>query len=68
MSLHTLSWNNEENWLACGGEGNSLRLLRMEAPQPTEQGTDAGKATLVNQSLAGHDGWPVLLQIEVDGV
>ena len=36
--LDSLSWNKEQGWIACGGEGGLLKVLKLEGQAPKGQG------------------------------
>ena len=42
VKLSSLSWNSEQGWIACGGEGGLLKVLKLENPgQPAPGGKPA---------------------------
>ena len=50
---HTISWNNHDGWLVCGGENALLRVLKLEYAIPEIK---SQKSALMNQPLTGHSG------------
>eukprot|EP01112_Ceratiomyxa_fruticulosa_P023110 TRINITY_DN8707_c0_g1_i1.p1 TRINITY_DN8707_c0_g1~~TRINITY_DN8707_c0_g1_i1.p1 ORF type:complete len:642 (-),score=109.58 TRINITY_DN8707_c0_g1_i1:206-2131(-) len=61
VKLHSVSWNADQGWIACGGEGGLLKILKLE-PQPstrehpTTTGIAAPSNLSMNQPLEGHQG------------
>ena len=56
VKLSSLSWNSEQGWIACGGEGGLLKVLKLENPgQPAPGGKPASSLSM-NQTLEGHNG------------
>eukprot|EP01052_Picozoa_sp_SAG31_P004075 SAG31_NODE_165_length_21701_cov_9.786409_7_plen_347_part_00 len=56
VKLSSLSWNTEHGWIACGGEGGLLKVLKLENPgQPAPGGKPASSLSM-NQTLEGHNG------------
>eukprot|EP00164_Ancoracysta_twista_P003121 GFYU01004159.1.p1 GENE.GFYU01004159.1~~GFYU01004159.1.p1 ORF type:complete len:1174 (+),score=402.74 GFYU01004159.1:102-3623(+) len=53
VRLHTVSWNSEQGWIACGGEGGLLKVLKLSSP--TDQGGGSNLLSM-NQTLEGHNG------------
>jgi WD repeat-containing protein 35 len=57
--LNCISWNRDQGFIACGGESNLLKVLRLETPTGPEavmQGIAASANLSMNQSLEGHNG------------
>ena len=57
--LKTLSWNADHGWLACGGEGGLLKVLKLETQESKEtnaRGIAAPTNLSMNQTLEGHKG------------
>ena len=56
VKLKSLNWNTEQGWIACGGEGGLLKVLKLEnAAQPGPDGKPASSLSM-NQTLEGHNG------------
>ena len=66
-ALHSLSWNANKGWIACGGDSGLLKVLKLEtgskdAPGagdvgvPRPRGVAAPSNLTMNQTLEGHDG------------
>ncbi|KAI9362065.1 hypothetical protein DFJ73DRAFT_11373 [Zopfochytrium polystomum] len=49
VKLRTVAWNNEQGWIACGGEDGLLKVLKLENPSgaapPGGAGGGAGGTT-----------------------
>ena len=64
LRVHSISWNKEKGWIACGGEQGLLKVLRLETTSPgSQQNRDAKARGLaapsnltMNQPLEGHNG------------
>ncbi|KAJ3140913.1 WD repeat-containing protein 35 [Physocladia obscura] len=67
IKLRTVAWDNDQGWIACGGEDGLLKVLKLENPPPintTVAAADGKKppdpATSsnlsMNQTLEGHSG------------
>ncbi|KAI9007103.1 hypothetical protein BC832DRAFT_554249 [Gaertneriomyces semiglobifer] len=66
--LRTIAWNNDQGWIACGGENGLLKVLKLEAPTGnvaegqggTVERSKDGSASVtnlsMNQTLEGHNG------------
>lgn len=58
--LKCISWNTEQGWIACGGEGGLLKVLKLESQvtreNPQVKGLAAPSNLSMNQSLEGHTG------------
>ena len=56
VKLKSLNWNTEQGWIACGGEGGLLKVLKLEnAAAPGPDGKPASSLSM-NQTLEGHNG------------
>lgn len=53
VRLRTVSWNQEQGWIACGGENGLLKVLKLDNGTPG--GAKAGSNLTMNQTLEGHD-------------
>lgn len=54
-----MSWNVTQGWLACGGEGGMLKVLKLDAQQTKDlpsRGLAAPSNLSMNQTLEGHQG------------
>ncbi|KAJ3204127.1 WD repeat-containing protein 35, partial [Entophlyctis luteolus] len=70
VKLRTVAWDNDQGWIACGGEDGLLKVLKLENPPPVTPASLAasgdskkpqGEATAssslsMNQTLEGHSG------------
>jgi len=59
VKLHTLSWNTEHGWIACGGENGLLKVLKLESQvggDSKAKGVAAPSNLSMNQTLEGHNG------------
>ncbi|KAJ3077454.1 WD repeat-containing protein 35, partial [Rhizoclosmatium hyalinum] len=71
IKLRTVSWDNDQGWIACGGEDGLLKVLKLENPPPavptpaTAAASPDGKKPTeaaatsnlsMNQTLEGHSG------------
>jgi WD repeat-containing protein 35 len=65
VKLKCGSWNSEHGWIACGGEGGLLKVLKLESQttreNPQTKGLAAPSNLSMNQTLEGHNG--VLLSL-----
>ncbi|KAJ3217131.1 WD repeat-containing protein 35 [Dinochytrium kinnereticum] len=79
VKLRTVAWNNDQGWIACGGEEGLLKVLKLEpSPNVVAPGAppDAGgnrrpgenltvsSNLSMNQTLEGHSGEAELNQLE----
>ena len=54
VKLSSLSWNGQQGWIACGGEGGLLKVLKLENPgQNTAAGGKPASSLSMNQTLEG---------------
>eukprot|EP00730_Choanoeca_flexa_P001723 TRINITY_DN10757_c0_g1_i2.p1 TRINITY_DN10757_c0_g1~~TRINITY_DN10757_c0_g1_i2.p1 ORF type:complete len:1157 (+),score=402.04 TRINITY_DN10757_c0_g1_i2:149-3619(+) len=51
IPLHSITWNQENGWIACGGEEGMLKIIRLESA-----GDKGGSNLTMNQTLPGHNG------------
>jgi len=65
IKLHSLSWNPEQGWIACGGENGLLKVLKLDSTGTTvtgelntskPRGVAAPSNLSMNQTLEGHNG------------
>ncbi|KAJ3028245.1 UNVERIFIED_CONTAM: WD repeat-containing protein 35 [Siphonaria sp. JEL0065] len=68
IKLRTVSWDNDQGWIACGGEDGLLKVLKLESPPPVtapptaaadgKKPADPAAASnlSMNQTLEGHTG------------
>lgn len=57
--LHSLSWNMDQGWIACGGEKGMLKVLKLESQAGKDskaKGVAAPSNLSMNQTLEGHNG------------
>ena len=57
VPLRCVAWNGTRGFIACGGEGGLLKVLRLEPQTDSGQlkGLAAPTSLTMNQSLEGHD-------------
>ena len=55
ITLHSISWNREHGWIACGGEAGLLKVLQLESGDSKSE--RKGAMLSMNQSLEGHTGY-----------
>ena len=36
VNLNCISWNQEQGWIACGGDSGLLKVLKLESSQETD--------------------------------
>lgn len=58
VQIHCCSWNSDQGWIVCGGEGGLLKVLRLESVVQTDgkgpRGIAASSNLTMNQTLEGH--------------
>jgi len=57
--LHSLSWNPDQGWIACGGEAGLLKVLKLESSAGRtgpERRAGPSSNLSMNQTLEGHNG------------
>jgi WD repeat-containing protein 35 len=55
IKLRCCQWNQEQGWIACGGEGGLLKVLKLESAGTGRERGIAGVSNLtMNQTLEGH--------------
>jgi WD repeat-containing protein 35 len=59
-SINCVNWNNDEGWLACGGQNSLLRVLKLESSTPELQKEQ--KTSVSSQTLQGHSGNVILVE------
>mmetsp|Transcript_14038 Transcript_14038/g.22384 ORF Transcript_14038/g.22384 Transcript_14038/m.22384 type:complete len:1210 (-) Transcript_14038:255-3884(-) len=50
IKLHSVSWNTDQGWIACGGEKGLLKVLKLDSK------ASGGSNLSMNQTLDGHKG------------
>lgn len=55
VRLKCISWNTEQGWLAVGGEGGLLKILKLDS-EKGKNGVGGGGNLTMNQPLEGHNG------------
>eukprot|EP01063_Lacrimia_lanifica_P003469 TRINITY_DN1185_c0_g1_i1.p1 TRINITY_DN1185_c0_g1~~TRINITY_DN1185_c0_g1_i1.p1 ORF type:complete len:1246 (+),score=479.60 TRINITY_DN1185_c0_g1_i1:153-3890(+) len=50
VRLHSIAWNSEQGWIACGGENGLLKVLKLDVDR------HAASNLSMNQTLDGHEG------------
>jgi WD repeat-containing protein 35 len=61
INLHSLAWNPDQGWIACGGDSGLLKVLKLEltpsvGPKAIKQAPPAPSNLSMNQTLDGHHG------------
>jgi WD repeat-containing protein 35 len=58
INLHSLAWNPDQGWIACGGDSGLLKVLKLEnaVGQPKKEGAPPSSNLSMNQTLEGHSG------------
>mmetsp|Transcript_6986 Transcript_6986/g.14069 ORF Transcript_6986/g.14069 Transcript_6986/m.14069 type:complete len:1248 (+) Transcript_6986:71-3814(+) len=63
IKLHSLSWNPEQGWIACGGANGLLKVLKLDSTGGSSgdaatkpRGVAAPSNLSMNQTLEGHQG------------
>eukprot|EP00775_Hariotina_reticulata_P008215 gene8215-8407_t len=60
VKLRCIAWNTEQSWIACGGDGALLKVLRLEGATHKDVAKAAsagsGNSLSQNQTLEGHSG------------
>lgn len=57
LKLNHISWEHYHGWIACGGEGGLLKVLKLETKTDANQrGVTAPTSLEFNQGLGGHMG------------
>ena len=58
LRLNHISWDGYRGWIACGGEGGLLKVLKLEtkADSGAHRGVTAPTTLEFNQTLGGHSG------------
>ena len=54
--LRCAAWNAADGWIAAGGEGGLLKLLKLGGGPGSAPGEAPAGSLTANQSLAGHEG------------
>ena len=58
-TLHSISWNGEQGWIACGASDGMLKVLKLDASGSKDgnvRGLAAPNNLSMNQTLEGHNG------------
>ncbi|KAJ3324647.1 WD repeat-containing protein 35 [Boothiomyces sp. JEL0866] len=60
-NLQTVAWNNDQGWIACGGDDGLLKVLKLESNNPPNAQAETNKGAptsqlSMNQTLEGHNG------------
>eukprot|EP00961_Rhodomonas_salina_P189241 2553246-Rhodomonas_salina.3 len=56
VKLRCCHWNADQGWIACGGEGGLLKVLKLESSGKGKERGIAGTSNLtMNQTLEGHN-------------
>ena len=67
VHLKCVAWHGSRGYIACGGDGGMLKVLKLE-PQEDKEGKLKGLAApsnlTMNQNLEGHDGKPTFSCID----
>ncbi|KAJ3015471.1 WD repeat-containing protein 35 [Thoreauomyces humboldtii] len=58
VKLRTVAWNNDQGWIACGGEDGLLKVLKLETPINGNSGTGNSKSAAVENSADRPGGGP----------
>ena len=59
VNLASAAWNQDQGWIACGGEGGLLKVLKLDTQQGGDarvKGVAAPSDLSMNQTLEGHNG------------
>jgi len=57
LALQVVAWNSAQGWIACGGEGGLLKVLKLESSSESLAKASGGQSNLsMNQTLEGHQG------------
>ena len=59
VNLASAAWNQDQGWIACGGEGGLLKVLKLDTQQGGDarvKGVAAPSNLSMNQTLEGHNG------------
>ena len=55
--LQCIGWNREDGYIACGGDGGLLKVLKLESGKDGKvKGLAAPSNLSMNQTLDGHNG------------
>ena len=54
VRIRSIAWNHDQGWIACGGEGGLLKVLKLDHG-PGSPKVMGGNNLSMNQSLEGHD-------------
>ena len=63
VALSSVSWNPDQGWIACGGDGGLLKVLKLESQAADKGANNKGRKGVaapsnlsMNQTLEGHNG------------
>jgi len=56
INLKTITWNNDQGWIACGGTDGLLKVLKLESNSNSSDKKGKGSNLSMNQTLDGHGG------------
>eukprot|EP01135_Chromosphaera_perkinsii_P001605 Nk52_evm75s207 gene=Nk52_evmTU75s207 len=59
VRIHSLGWNKDQGWIACGGSDGLLKVLKLESQVTKDaklRGFAAPSNLTMNQTLEGHNG------------
>lgn len=65
IHLKCVSWNQNQGYIACGGEGGLLKVLKLEIPKRDDENNKQPQSNLsMNQTLEGHTGiFLIIIQV-----
>ncbi len=56
IKLRCIAWNTLEGWLALGGDGGLLKILKLDTETKGVNGVAGSGNLSMNQPLEGHNG------------
>ncbi|XP_054722053.1 WD repeat-containing protein 35-like [Uloborus diversus] len=56
ISMKSIAWNKTEGYIACGGDGGVLKVLKLESRKEMVASVVSSSSLSTNQSLEGHAG------------
>ena len=54
IKLHSLSWNPEQGWIACGGENGLLKVLKLDSTNNTNNDKNNDNNNKENSNIVGY--------------
>lgn len=54
VKLRSIAWNQDQGWIACGGDNGLLKVLKLDNGQPGSN-AKGGSNLSMNQTLEGHE-------------